>query len=178
MLELNIINSPVIAEDLLSRNLLKVYDLDKVAKLCEAHGMIGRALRLFTKQSDIKRVLMTTPDLSKKVAMNQIVESFNSLNEKAALDLIAAFLKNDSKRKNMFIVHKLAERSPRHKLKILNTIAAGLNNDNSVNTLYITGMDLQNARDPKIHARFVQERIDKSSFHQDLPEDKLIRSFE
>lgn len=84
LLEINLIQTPQVADAILANGVLTHYDRPRIAQLCEKAGLYMRALQHYTDLPDIKRVIVNTHAIDPQ----QLVEFFGSLSAEWALDCL------------------------------------------------------------------------------------------
>lgn len=84
LLEINLIQTPQVADAILANGVLTHYDRPRIAQLCEKAGLYMRALQHYTDLTDIKRVIVNTHAIDPQ----QLVEFFGSLSAEWALDCL------------------------------------------------------------------------------------------
>ncbi len=88
LLEINLIQTPQVADAILANGVLTHYDRPRIAQLCEKAGLYMRALQHYTDLPDIKRVIVNTHAIDPQ----QLVEFFGSLSAEWALDCLKVCL--------------------------------------------------------------------------------------
>jgi clathrin heavy chain len=84
LLEINLIQTPQVADAILANGVLTHYDRPRIAQLCEKAGLYMRALQHYTDLPDIKRVIVNTHAIDPQ----QLVEFFGSLSAEWALECL------------------------------------------------------------------------------------------
>ena len=68
LLEMNLMQSPQVADAILGNNMFTHYDRPHIAQLCEKAGLLQRALEHYTDLYDIKRAVVHTHLLDANVS--------------------------------------------------------------------------------------------------------------
>ncbi len=84
LLEINLIQTPAVADAILANGVLTHYDRPRIAQLCEKAGLYMRALQHYSDLPDIKRVIVNTHAIDPQ----QLVEFFGSLSAEWALECL------------------------------------------------------------------------------------------
>ena len=88
LLEINLLNSPKVADAILGNDILHHYDRAHIAQLCEKAGLLQRALEHYTDLYDIKRAVVHTHLLSPEWLVNY----FGTLSVDDSLECLKAML--------------------------------------------------------------------------------------
>lgn len=88
LLEINLLNSPKVADAILGNDILHHYDRSHIAQLCEKAGLLQRALEHYTDLYDIKRAVVHTHLLSPEWLVNY----FGTLSVDDSVECLKAML--------------------------------------------------------------------------------------
>ncbi|KAK4529218.1 hypothetical protein CCYA_CCYA01G0075 [Cyanidiococcus yangmingshanensis] len=93
VLEINLTQgAPQVADAILAQEMYTHFDRQRIAVLCERAGLAQRALQLYTRLSDVKRVLVT---LSHTIQPEFFLSIFNNLSPDDSLELLDELLTTD-----------------------------------------------------------------------------------
>lgn len=93
LLEVNLKQSPQVAEAIFQMELLTHYDKPKIAALCEAAGLHQRALENYTDVSDVKRVLLQT---GSSISQEWLAQFFGRMAPDVCVEILADMLRASS----------------------------------------------------------------------------------
>jgi clathrin heavy chain len=93
VLEINLtLGAPQVADAILAQEMYTHFDKQRIAVLCERAGLAQRALQLYTRLSDVKRILVT---LSHAIQPEYFLSIFANLSPDDSLELLDELLTND-----------------------------------------------------------------------------------
>lgn len=93
LLEVNLLNSPQVAETIFQMDMLTYFDKPKIAALCEKAGLYQRALELYTDVQDIKRVMLQGGG---KLNQEWTQQFFGSMAPDTCLEILTDMLRSSS----------------------------------------------------------------------------------
>lgn len=105
LLEINLINAPQVADAILGNQMFTHFDRAVIASLCERAGLVQRALELYDKPADIKRVIVHSNLLNPEWLMNY----FSRFSPDEVYDYLREMLRSNL-RQNLQIVVQIATR--------------------------------------------------------------------
>lgn len=103
VLQINLQNSPQVADAILGNKLFSHYDRPMIASLAEKAGLYQRALENYTDSTDIKRCIVHTNSIS----LDWLVTFFGQLNVQQSLACLGALME-DNMTQNIQIVVQVA----------------------------------------------------------------------
>ncbi|EPX72143.1 clathrin heavy chain Chc1 [Schizosaccharomyces octosporus yFS286] len=105
LLEMNLINAPQVADAILGNQMFSHFDHQAIASLCERAGLVQRALELYEKPADIKRVIVHTNLLNPEWLMSY----FGKFSPDEVYDYLREMLRTNL-RQNLQVVVQVATR--------------------------------------------------------------------
>ncbi|EPY52055.1 clathrin heavy chain Chc1 [Schizosaccharomyces cryophilus OY26] len=105
LLEMNLINAPQVADAILGNQMFSHFDHQAIASLCERAGLVQRALELYEKPADIKRVIVHTNLLNPEWLMTY----FGKFSPDEVYDYLREMLRSNL-RQNLQAVVQIATR--------------------------------------------------------------------
>ncbi|EIE26635.1 clathrin heavy chain [Coccomyxa subellipsoidea C-169] len=170
LLEINLIQTPQVADAILANGVLTHYDRPRIAQLCEKAGLYMRALQHYTDLTDIKRVIVNTHAIDPQ----QLVEFFGSLSAEWALDCLKVLLETNTAGNLQLVVQVAKEYTEQ--------LGAGkimelLESHKSYHGLYYyLGGHIAFSEDPEVHYKYIEaaaktgqlkevERVTRESAH-------------
>eukprot|EP01094_Clydonella_sp_ATCC50884_P017852 TRINITY_DN3190_c0_g1_i1.p1 TRINITY_DN3190_c0_g1~~TRINITY_DN3190_c0_g1_i1.p1 ORF type:complete len:1694 (+),score=825.21 TRINITY_DN3190_c0_g1_i1:167-5248(+) len=105
LLEINLVHKPAVADAIIEKYGLSHYDKDRIAQICEKVGLAQRALQLYTRIEDAKRVMLNTH----AIQLDFLVDYFQKLSAEDAIDCMRELLRSN-RQQNMQICVKIAQR--------------------------------------------------------------------
>eukprot|EP00397_Hematodinium_sp_SG-2012_P000429 GEMP01000429.1.p1 GENE.GEMP01000429.1~~GEMP01000429.1.p1 ORF type:complete len:1703 (+),score=505.89 GEMP01000429.1:149-5257(+) len=149
LLQMNLMQSPQVAEAIFQMNMFTHYDRSFVAQLCEKAGNMQRALEHYSEAKDVKRVLANASNLSSEF----LIQYCGSMAPEACLECMCDLLRTN--RQNLQVVVQLAIKT--HEKVGAMKLVEMFEQINAVEGIfYFLGAILAFSQDGDVHFKYIQ----------------------
>jgi len=158
LLEMNLVNAPLVADAIFSNKLFSYYDKPRIAQLCENAGLFNRALENTDDPTVIKRNIVRTD----KLPEGFLVEFFGKLSLEQSLDCMNEMLKVNIRQNLQAVVNIATQYSdllgPTRLIELFekHRTAEGL--------YYYLGSIVNLSEDPEVHFKYIEAATKMSQF--------------
>jgi len=149
LLQMNLMQSPKVAEAIFQMNMFTHYDRHYIAQLCEKAGNMQRALEHYSDAKEIKRILAHSNSISPEF----LVQYCSNMAPDACLECMTDLLRTN--RTNMQVVVQLAIKY-HEKIGAVRLIEMFEQTNSVEGIFYFLGAILNSSQDGEVHFKYIQ----------------------